>query len=110
MKTTQLYTYRSVNIRTLINVSKIKWLKDKLPTEQDFARRFMLVYQNKLSEIEPFYCKLDKNETELIKQSISFFEKDFRGTYIPVYFDIPTVNKNYEIQGLTILKLYLSNE
>lgn len=109
MKRTKLYAYSSVKSNTLVNITKMKFLQSLLPSEVDFARRFLLVSQHNLPEIEPFYCNLNEEQTRLIKQKISCFEKDIKGTYIPIYFDLPTIDKDGVIQGLVILKMYVND-
>lgn len=107
MKKIQLYARSSNKGVTLINVSKMKFLHNLLPSEVDLARRFLLISQYNLPEIEPFYCFLNEEQSQLLKKSITYFNQDYKGTYIPVYFDPPTIDRG-AIQGLIILKIYIN--
>lgn len=108
MKKTQLYAFSSNKGVTLVNISKMKFLHDLLPSEVDFARRFLLISQHNLPEIEPFYCTLNEEQSKLIKKKITCFNQDVKGTYVPVYFDLPTIDRDGVIQGLVILKMYIN--
>lgn len=127
MKKINLYSIIGTSI---VNISKIGLLKNLIPTDKDFARRFLLVDSYKLSEVEPFFLSLD-NETsfkfkgELIKKNSNYrsfgFENDpfMKKEYLPVFFSLPNLPRGIvgnavlptilkEKSNLLILKIYLS--